>query len=132
MKKYILIAFATIIFLILILVSFNKSAIVYTDFQNAKKLGKRVQVVGSWIKEMPIRYDINSSKFEFYMKDKKGEVMFVSHNGAQPNNFTIAPEIVVQGFVKDTTFVASQIITKCPSKYEGEVEHLKYGGEIVR
>ncbi|MFN3781635.1 MAG: cytochrome c maturation protein CcmE, partial [Candidatus Kapaibacteriota bacterium] len=62
---------------------------------------------------------------EFYMKDKKGTIKFVRFNGPQPNNFTIAPEFVVKGNIEDTIFLASQIITKCPSKYEGELENLK-------
>ncbi|MFN3269669.1 MAG: cytochrome c maturation protein CcmE, partial [Candidatus Kapaibacteriota bacterium] len=66
----------------------------------------------------------SSNLFEFYMKDKKGKVMLVRFNGPQPNNFTIAPEFVVKGTLQDTFFLASEIITKCPSKYEGEIEQL--------
>ncbi len=125
MKKYILIGGIAIIFLTLLLLSFNRNVIEYTDFQNAEKLNKKVQVVGTLVKEMPINYDPNTNYLEFYMRDKKGKVKFVRFNGPQPNNFTIAPEFVVKGNVQDTFFQASQIITKCPSKYEGELENLK-------
>ncbi|MFN3306085.1 MAG: cytochrome c maturation protein CcmE [Candidatus Kapaibacteriota bacterium] len=125
MKKYILIGGIAIIFLTLLLLSFNRSVIEYTDFQNAEKLNRKVQVVGTLVKEMPVNYDPNTNYLEFYMKDKKGTIKIVRFNGPQPNNFTIAPEFVVKGNIEDTIFLASQIITKCPSKYEGELENLK-------
>lgn len=124
MKKYILIGTISIIFLTLLLLSFNRSSIEYTDFQTAESLNKKVQVVGTLVKEMPVNYDPNSNFLEFYMKDKRGNIKFVRFNGPQPNNFTIAPEFVVKGNIKDTFFLASQIITKCPSKYEGELENV--------
>ncbi|ROL56988.1 cytochrome c maturation protein CcmE [Bacteroidetes/Chlorobi group bacterium Naka2016] len=125
MKKYIAIGALALIFLTFLLLSFNKSSIEYTDFQTAKELNKKVQVVGTLEKNLPFQYNPSSNLFEFYMKDKKGKVMLVRFNGPQPNNFTIAPEFVVKGTLQDTFFLASEIITKCPSKYEGEVEHLK-------
>ncbi|MCX7908475.1 MAG: cytochrome c maturation protein CcmE [Ignavibacteria bacterium] len=125
MKKYIAIAGIAIIFLTLLLLSFNKSSIEYTDFQKAASLNKKVQVIGSLEKTLPFHYDINTNVFEFYMKDKKGNVKLVRFNGPQPNNFTIAPEFVVKGVMKDTLFLAQEIITKCPSKYESELEKAK-------
>ncbi len=125
MKRYILIGFISIVFLAVILLSFNKSAIEYTDFETARQIGKKVQVIGSLAKDFPSNYNPESNILEFYMRDKKGKLMYVRFNGPQPNNFTIAPEFVVKGYMQDTIFVASQIITKCPSKYEGELENLK-------
>jgi cytochrome c-type biogenesis protein CcmE len=125
MKKYIFIGAFGLIFLVVILLSFNKSAIEYTDFETARKLSKKVQVVGTWAKEYPTYYNTATNMFEFFMRDKKGKLMYVRFNGPQPNNFTIAPEFVVKGYVQDTTFIASQIITKCPSKYEADPETIK-------
>ncbi|MGB9913532.1 MAG: cytochrome c maturation protein CcmE [Candidatus Kapaibacteriota bacterium] len=125
MKKYIGIGVAILTFLTLLLLSFNKSSIEYTDFQKASELNKKVQVIGSLEKSRPYQYNPNSNLFEFYMRDKKGKVVLVHFNGPQPNNFTIAPEFVVKGTMQDTFFLASEIITKCPSKYEGEMEKVK-------
>ncbi len=124
MKKYIVAGLLSVVFLVVILFSFNKSSIEYTDFKTASEIGKRVQVVGSWVREKPSDYKIESNLFSFYMKDKKGKEMKVVHNGPQPNNFSIAKEFVVQGYVKGSVFYSNQIITKCPSKYEGEVEDI--------
>lgn len=125
MKKYIAIALASLIFLTLLLLSFNKSSIEYTDFQKAAELNKKVQVIGSLDKSLPYQYDPTTNLFEFHMRDKKGKIVLVRFNGPQPNNFTIAPEFVVKGIMQDTFFLASEIITKCPSKYEGELEKVK-------
>lgn len=122
MKKYIAIVVLIIVFLTLLLLSFNRSSIEYVDFQKAEELDKKVQVIGKLEKTLPYNYDINSNVLKFYMRDKKGNVKLVQFNGPIPNNFTIAPEFVVKGTFKDTLFLASEIITKCPSKYEGELE----------
>lgn len=125
MKRYIFAIGFAILFLIVVLMSFNKSSIEYTNFDNALKLDKRVQVVGSWMREMPKQYDPEKNLLTFYMKDKKGKVFLVNHSGPEPNNFTLAKEFVVQGYAKnESTFIANQIITKCPSKYEGEADDL--------
>ncbi len=53
MKKYIAIGVLALIFLTFLLLSFNKSSIEYTDFQTAKELNKKVQVVGTLEKNLP-------------------------------------------------------------------------------
>lgn len=125
MKRYIFTAVFAVLFLIIVLLSFNKSSIEYTNFDYAIESGKRVQVVGSWVRVYPKRYDPNSNLLSFFMKDKNNKILLVHHPGPEPNNFTLAKEFVVQGFAKnDSIFYATQIITKCPSKYEGEAEDL--------
>ena len=39
-------------------------------------------------------------------------------DGAKPNNFELANAIVIKGRVEGSSFHASEILTKCPSKYE--------------
>jgi len=46
----------------------------------------------------------------------------VVFEGAKPNNFELADKIVVKGKFDGDHFHASQILTKCPSKYEGKEE----------
>jgi cytochrome c-type biogenesis protein CcmE len=101
------------------------SAVEYTTLQRAEQLGKTVQVVGTWDKERGMNYDPQSNIFSFTMKDEKGAVMFVELTGAKPNNFEIATSIVVKGRVEGTTLKASNVLTKCPSKYEGNATDLK-------
>jgi len=54
------------------------------------------------------------------MTDAQGHEMKVVFNGTMPNNFESAKSVVVTGEYKDGCFQASNILTKCPSKYEGQ------------
>jgi len=54
--------------------------------------------------------------------------MKVILDGGKPNNFEVADAIVVKGKVKDGTFMASEVLTKCPSKYEATGEEIKNSG----
>jgi cytochrome c-type biogenesis protein CcmE len=54
------------------------------------------------------------------MKDDKGKVIPVELIGAKPNNFEIAISVVAKGRVENGVFKASSVLTKCPSKYEGQ------------
>ena len=49
------------------------------------------------------------------------EVLPVVYNGSMPNGFDQGKDVVIVGTMKgDGTLQASQILVKCPSKYEGE------------
>lgn len=123
-KKLIIGSLILAAFVTMALVSFMNSKIDYSDFSGAEK-GATVQVIGSWIKERPFEYDSKKNVFSFYMKDKKNNTMKVVYPGAKPNNFEIASQVVVKGKYENRIFQADQILTKCPSKYEGKAEELK-------
>jgi cytochrome c-type biogenesis protein CcmE len=91
----------------------------YSDFQQAQAEGKRAQISGTWVKEKGATYDGKSNVFTFHMKDHQGVEMPVKFAGMKPNNFELAPTVVCVGKVEGGVFVASDIQTKCPSKYEG-------------
>jgi cytochrome c-type biogenesis protein CcmE len=59
------------------------------------------------------------------MKDDYGKVEKIVFDGGKPNNFEIANAIVVKGRYQDGCFHASDILTKCPSKYEADAESVK-------
>ena len=123
--KYIIGAIALIIFVAVALLSFDSSKIEYSDFKSAQESGKVVQVIGSWDKSEPCDYDAEKNKFRFTMIDEKGNKTKVIANSAKPNNFDIAPMVVIKGKYQGEQFLASEILTKCPSKYEGQFEDLK-------
>jgi cytochrome c-type biogenesis protein CcmE len=52
------------------------------------------------------------------MKDDNGDVERVVLDGAKPNNFDIAPSIVAKGKYMEDHFHATEVLTKCPSKYQ--------------
>ncbi len=103
----------------------DESSIEYADLSKAERLGSTVQVVGTWVKERGSNYDASSNIFSFTMRDEKGALKNVRLHGAKPNNFEIATSIVVKGRVEGDVLHASNVLTKCPSKYEGNASDLK-------
>lgn len=114
-----------VVFIIFGAYSFLESTVEYTDLQGAMKSGKKVQVKGYWVREKNAFFDSKQNHFSFYMKDENDEEVRVVLEGAKPNNFEIASSIVVKGRYQDDHFHATDVLTKCPSKYEGQAEDLK-------
>lgn len=109
--------------------SLNGSKIEYTDLTAAKTNGRKVQVKGAWVKEKGAEYNSSTNLFTFTMTDENKQEVKVVFSGARPNNFDIAESIVVKGRYEGGEFHATDILTKCPSKYEGNVEQLKNTGK---
>ena len=106
-------------------ISFVETNVEYTDFHTAVGTHKKVQVKGAWIKDKESSFDVSTSQFSFYMKDDNGQEEKIIFDGAKPNNFEIANAVVVKGRYEDGCFHASEILTKCPSKYEADAESVK-------
>ncbi len=100
--------------------SFVETNVEYMDFTKAMSVKKKVQVKGIWQKEKETIYDTNKHEFSFYLKDDNGVEQKVIYSGARPNNFEIADAIVVKGKYENGIFRATEILTKCPSKYEAK------------
>lgn len=98
----------------------GSSSIEYTNIQRAEQLGKTVQIVGTWVKEKGSSYDPETNVFRFTLKDESGTAVPVELTGAKPNNFEIAISVVAKGRMDNGIFKASMVLTKCPSKYEGQ------------
>ncbi len=98
--------------------SFLESNIEYGTFSKAIETSKKIQVKGEWVKDQPTTFDLEKGEFHFYLKDEGGKTLPVVFKGARPNNFEIATSVVVKGKYQDNAFFASEILTKCPSKYE--------------
>jgi len=122
--RYLIGGLAIVGFLIIAFFSFQESKIDYADFSSAIDSGRLVQVSGTWNKEKNANYDSEHNKFVFYMVDEKNKECKVVYEGGKPNNFEIATTIVIKGKYKEDEFHASDILTKCPSKYEGQPEEL--------
>lgn len=100
--------------------TFIESNIEYMDFSAAQAVNKKVQVKGKWVKEKDAQFDAQKSQFVFYMVDDNNQEVKVVLDGAKPNNFEMATEVVAKGRFKDGYFHANELLTKCPSKYEGD------------
>jgi cytochrome c-type biogenesis protein CcmE len=105
--------------------TFMESNVEYTNFAKAETVNKKVQVKGTWLKEKESSFDAKTSQFTFYMVDDNHQECKVVLDGAKPNNFELASAIVAKGRYKDGCFQASEILTKCPSKYEGDASAVK-------
>lgn len=106
-------------------VSFVESNVEYVDFDGALKSHKKVQVKGEWVKDKESRFDAEKAQFVFYLKDDNNRIEKVVLEGAKPNNFELATSVVAKGTYKEGYFHATDVLTKCPSKYEGDAESVK-------
>jgi cytochrome c-type biogenesis protein CcmE len=96
-----------------------ESNVEYTDIAGAMKKHKKVQLKGSWNKEKESSFDAAKSQFTFWLVDENGKECKVVLEGAAPNNFELATSVVAKGrFMEEGYFHATEVLTKCPSKYE--------------
>ena len=106
--------------IILSAVNFIDSNVEYGDFADAQRVGKKIQVKGEWVRDQESYFDSKTAQFVFFMKDDAGEVRKVVLEGAKPNNFELATSVVAKGKIDGDAFHATEVLTKCPSKYEGD------------
>src|SRR5512139_708894 len=106
--------------IVLSAVNFVQSNVEYGDFATAERIGKKIQVKGEWVKDKESYFDAAKAQFVFYLKDDNGKVERVVLDGAKPNNFELATSVVAKGTYNGDHFHATEGLTKCPSKYEGD------------
>ena len=106
--------------------SFMQSNVEYTDVAGAIAKHKKVQLKGAWNKAKESSYDAKSSQFTFWLTDDSGRECKVVLDGAAPNNFELATSVVAKGrYTDEGYFHATEVLTKCPSKYEAQPSELK-------
>ncbi len=121
-NKYIVGGFIIVVFLSLMGYLFTQTNIKYEDnFANVMNSEKSVKATGSWVKEKSYSIDKDNKLFIFYMTDNLGKEMKVVFKGTIPNNFESATSMVVTGKYINNHFAATDILTKCPSKYEEQM-----------
>ena len=119
--KYIFGGVIIVVFLAIMAYLFTQTNISYVnDFSRVMKTNRTVRATGSWVKEKNYTIDKQKNLFTFYIKDENGKIMKVVYHGTIPNNFESATSMVVTGRYKNGYFEASDILTKCPSKYQGQ------------
>lgn len=124
--KIIVASVVVILFVIFGSYSFLESNVEYTDIAGAMKHHKKVQLKGTWNKEREASFDATTGQFTFYLLDDTGRECKVVLDGAAPNNFELSTSVVAKGrFVQEGYFHASEVLTKCPSKYEAQAEEVK-------
>lgn len=122
-KRYVIALLSTLVFLIIAVFAMNMNKVEYANFEEAKAKDKYIQIIGK-----PVRDSLPQSsalEFNFYLTDKKGKTELVKYAGPKPMNFDLAEYVVIKGKYENNTFTAKEILTKCPSKYENQIENQK-------
>jgi cytochrome c-type biogenesis protein CcmE len=123
--KYIIGSVVIVLFLIWGASAFLKTTIQYVPIEQARRASRTVQVMGK-IDFDAVHYDTDKSRLEFVIYDpdaedkEKAERLNVVYYGVVPGNFDQATSVVLKGKSEGDTFVAEQMLVKCPSKYQGE------------
>ena len=105
--------------------AFLKTTVRYVSIEEARRSQRMVQVLGK-IDFDRVNYDTENSRLEFAVYDpeardkQRAERMKVVYYGVVPGNFEQATSVVLKGRSEGDTFVAEQMLVKCPSKYQGE------------
>ncbi|MDO8970160.1 MAG: cytochrome c maturation protein CcmE [Saprospiraceae bacterium] len=122
MKKSHLLAIVVVAVAIGILISASKDVTTYANFAQATQSEDKVKLVGQLVKERPVEYDPEKDPnfLAFYLKDDAGEVRRVELLAAKPQDFERSESIVFTGKMKGETFAASDMLLKCPSKYQDQ------------
>jgi cytochrome c-type biogenesis protein CcmE len=68
-----------------------------------------------------IKWDAPNLLLTFQLTDEKN-LLNVRHKGVAPDTFQEGLSVVVEGKYENGIFNATQIMTKCPSKYEAKRE----------
>jgi len=124
--KYLISGIVIIVFLVWGTTSFMKTTIQYVPIEKAEHSSRTVQVMGK-IDFDRVSYDAQNTRLKFAIYDPEASDpatahrMEVVYHGVVPGNFDQATSVVLKGKVDPSgTFVADQMLVKCPSKYQGE------------
>lgn len=101
--------------------AFLSSASPYVDIEQARSMpGRSLHLAGDILKDS-VRADISHRKLSFRLRDEKGKVVTVVHQGDPPANMAQATKVVAVGTMKGDEFHSTgKLLIKCPSKYEDE------------
>ena len=95
----------------------------YSSFEDAIALnGEKTTVIGFLDLEGTMDFNPKTVQFSFTAKDKKGNISQVIYNQPKPQDFERSEEITMTGYATDSAFIATEILMKCPSKYNEQNE----------
>ncbi len=97
--------------------SFRQTMTPYIGFAEARGASGLVQVNGTLADKNYVLKE-KEQFLRFSLRDAKGDVMPVVYRGVIPGNFDQAVSIVAIGQYQGDHFEASQLLVKCPSKYQ--------------
>lgn len=94
----------------------------YSNFDTAAQVKGKVKVIGTLALNKPMIYnpEKDPNYFSFYVNDENGRQEEVVFLGEKPQDFERSDQIVMTGQFNGDKFVASDMLMKCPSKYQDE------------
>jgi cytochrome c-type biogenesis protein CcmE len=102
-----------------ILTTLNNTSTYASFTEAAQSPNDEFHVVGKLNKEKENVYEpqVDANIFSFYMIDNKGTERKVILHKNKPQDFERSEQIVLIGKMQGEEFIASDILMKCPSKY---------------
>ena len=129
MKTTHILAIAVIAIAVGIIITSTGDAGTYMNFTQAMEIhqkgdDRQVHVVGVLKKVNGEVVGLSESpdkrSFYFMMVDNENKEQRVFHTNPIPNDLLRSEQVVIVGYYKKETFIAKDILLKCPSKYEEE------------
>jgi cytochrome c-type biogenesis protein CcmE len=91
----------------------------YADFSQAfEKPGEKFTVIGKLDRTKQM-VDL-PNHMEFYLLDEQNNLRKVIYNKTKPQDFERSEKIVMTGTAKGNDFLATELLLKCPSKYNNQ------------
>lgn len=127
MKKTYIIALIMAIVAVTLVLQAGGEVAEYANFDKAAASGASVKLVGTLVKDRPMKYEpqIDPNRFSFFLEDQEGNEREVILLKGKPQDFEMSESIVLTGRMKDDIFLAKDIQLKCPSKYKDEESMIK-------
>ncbi|MDF0727706.1 cytochrome c maturation protein CcmE [Cytobacillus sp. S13-E01] len=107
----------------LIYTSIGSAATLYLtvdELQDKKEeaVGERIKVSGNIVGES-IEFDPSTILLSFELEGKNGNRVSIQYDGVKPDTLNDGWEAIVEGELNsEGVFIASELLVKCPSKYE--------------
>jgi cytochrome c-type biogenesis protein CcmE len=127
MKKSHILAILVVAIAVGILISASKDVTTYANFAQATENGDRVKLVGQLVKDKPVEYnpEKDPNYLSFYLRDDAGDVRKVVLLAGKPQDFERSEQVVLTGQMQGDHFAASDMLLKCPSKYQDQEVYIR-------
>lgn len=112
----------------LLVSGFSSESVYYLEvsevLNNPAKFNHKGMRVSGDVVEGTVVKDFKKQYLEFSLADSEGKSMKVVYKGIIPDTFKEDIQVIVEGRYdqNEHVFNAATVLTKCPSKYETEVE----------
>jgi len=127
MKKFHIIGIVLILGAIAALFMASEDIATYSTFAQAAKVDGKIKVAGQLVMDKDMYYEPEKDPnyFTFHIKDMEGTEKKVVLYGSKPQDFEMSEQIVLTGKMDGDEFVATDMLTKCPSKYKEDEIFIK-------